>query len=78
MSFKDQISKLSHFIAKNTVAAVAIGLILLTTVSVSAAQVIAPEQFKPSTFVNNIVQPKKADTQTNQSSMASSSGGMMS
>jgi len=43
-----------HFVTKNAIAATAVCLIALTAVSASAAQLVAPTEYKPSTIAANL------------------------
>ena len=54
MSIKQQYINFAHLIAKNVIVATIIMLIALTTVGASAAELLAPEEFKPSTQIQNL------------------------
>ena len=54
MSFKQQYINFAHLIAKNVIVATIIMLIALTTVGASATELLAPEEFKPSTQIQNL------------------------
>ena len=54
MSIQEKYLQTVHFITKNAVAATIIMLISLTAVSASTAEVFAPEEFKPSTQIENL------------------------
>ena len=53
MSFKQQYINFAHLITKNAIAATVIMLIALTTVGASAAELFAPDQYKPSNLFSN-------------------------
>jgi hypothetical protein len=50
-----------HFVTKNAIAATAICLIALTAVSASAAQLVAPVEYRPSTIASNFFANKQVD-----------------
>ena len=54
MSIKQQYINFAHLIAKNAIVATVITLIALTTVGASATELLAPEEFKPSTQIQNL------------------------
>lgn len=59
MSFKENYLKFAHLVTKNAFVATIIMLLALTTVSASAAQLFAPEEYKPSTLINNLNKNEK-------------------
>ena len=62
MSIKNSYLKIINVITKNAVVATFIMIIALTTVSASAAQLIAPTEYKPSTIASNFLSNKQKDT----------------
>ncbi len=54
MSLKQQYINFAHLITKNAIAATFIMLIALTTVGASAAELLAPTEYKPSTQIQNL------------------------
>jgi hypothetical protein len=75
MTFKENYLKFTHLVTKNAILATIIMLLGLSTVSASAAQVLAPNQYKPTTLINNLnkkeeqketeIQPLVADQDNN-------------
>src|SRR6476646_2955223 len=54
-NFRQLFANLTH----NVVAASVAGLLILTAISASAAQLVAPEEYKPSTLVKNLFSANK-------------------
>ena len=54
MSLKEKYINFAHLISKNVIVATIIMLIALTTVGASATELLAPEEFKPSTQIKNL------------------------
>jgi hypothetical protein len=57
--FRQNYINFVHLITKNAIGATIIMLLALTTVSASAAQLLAPNEYKPTTLANNIINPNK-------------------
>jgi hypothetical protein len=54
MTFKENYLKFTHLVTKNAILATLIMLLALSTVSASAAQLLAPDEYKPKTLINNL------------------------